>query len=94
MGYNLLVHGSMCRDLDLVAIPWTDDPRSHLELLTAFCVCLGVTPGIKNEDYLHSKLPGGRYSYVINLNRCGKYNGHVDQQIYLDISITPLVKNA
>jgi hypothetical protein len=33
LGYNLVVHGSMNRDLDLIAIPWIDEPKEHLELL-------------------------------------------------------------
>lgn len=28
LGYALALHGSMARDLDLVAIPWTDDAAS------------------------------------------------------------------
>ena len=29
-GYNLVVHGSMNRDLDLIAIPWVNDPKPEL----------------------------------------------------------------
>lgn len=95
MGYNLVVHGSMNRDLDLIAIPWTDDPKPELQLITALDLFLrGIkyAEGHEEEGYMHSILPGGRKSYVINLNRGGKYNGYVDEQYYLDISITPLIK--
>lgn len=91
-GYNLLIHGSMNRDMDLVAVPWINDPKTHLELLDAFCETLGVPVqrnGKGNPDYMHSVLPGGRDSYIINLNRGGKFNGYVDEQVYLDISFTP-----
>jgi hypothetical protein len=27
-GYNLLIHGSMNRDLDLIAVAWVNDPSS------------------------------------------------------------------
>ncbi len=95
MGYNLLIHGSMNRDMDLVAIPWINEPKSHFELLDAFCEYLGLPldrtfEGV--ENYMHSALPGGRDAYVINLNRGGKFNGYLDAQYYLDISITPLIK--
>lgn len=93
-GYNLVLHGSLARDMDLVAIPWVDIPASHYDLLAAFCDYLGVsipTDASGNPDYLHSVLPGGRHSYVINLNRGGKFNGYLDLEYYLDISITPLV---
>lgn len=90
-GYNLLIHGSMNRDMDLVAVPWVNEPKSHKELLKSFCDYLGV-PYLTNQagDPHHfSMLPGGRYSYVVDLNRGGPRT-HEDPQYYLDISITPL----
>ncbi len=92
MGYNLLLHGSMGRDMDLVAVPWVDDPKTHHELLKAFSDYLGVPCYEDLSNYMGSKLGGDRTVYVINLNRGGKYNGYRDEQWYLDISITPLVK--
>ena len=106
LGYNLLIHGSMDRDMDLVAVPWTDSPKTHLELLQAFNKFLnGIEGGALVNDqfftyeqeeqnilekyYCFSKLPGGRSSYIINLNRGGRFNGYIDEQYYLDISITP-----
>ena len=91
-GYNLIVHGSMNRDFDLVAIPWIDEPKKHIELLDLFSEYLGVPKRRKPDgsgDYMYSTLGGGRHSYVINLNRGGKFNGYLDAQYYLDISITP-----
>lgn len=42
----------------------------------------------------YSILPGGRKSYIININR-GNKNGewvrYADEQYYLDISVTPLI---
>lgn len=93
MGYNLLLHGSMDRDMDLVAVAWVDKPMPHTEVLNAFCKALGVNPP-KNKlgfnEYLFKKLPAGRSGYIINLNRGGKFNGYFDQQMYLDISFTPI----
>lgn len=94
-GYNLLIHGSMDRDMDLVAVPWINEPKTHLELLEAFSNYLGVPIPIDQDNkphYMYNVLPGGRHSYVINLNRGGKFNSYLDAQYYLDISITPLNK--
>lgn len=91
-GYNLVIHGSMNRDMDLVAIPWVDDCSTHVELLGEFCEYLGVPKPyrpINEAEYMYSRLGGGRHSYVINLNRGSKFNGYLDAQYYLDISITP-----
>lgn len=40
-GYNLLVHGSMIRDFDLVAVPWGADPKPHEDVMRAFRKALG-----------------------------------------------------
>lgn len=103
-GYNLLIHGSMNRDCDLVAVPWVDNPQTELRLIQAIEHALTKTCVEDSEDaalrhYMFKRLPGGRHSYVINLNRGGYYKGRdedgeriyePDPQYYLDISITPL----
>lgn len=94
LGYNIVMHGSMDRDIDLVAIPWSDNPASHYELLKA--IDLYVRGICYAEDhfergYMFSVLPGGRSSYVVNINRGGTYNNYTDEQWYIDISITPLL---
>ena len=96
-GYNLLIHGSMNRDMDLVAVAWVDNPKTHIELLDAFSEYLGV-PRTRTSDgstpYDFTILPGGRSTYLINLNRGGRYNNYLDEQYYLDISFTPTIKTA
>jgi len=34
-GYAIAIHGSMASDLDMVAMPWTEEPSSHAELFDA-----------------------------------------------------------
>ena len=92
MGYNLVLHGSLNRDCDLIAIPWVDAPESHFELIQAFDMIMTGFRYTEPRGYSYSVLPGGRHSYVINLNR-GGYNKQEeyieDSQFYLDISVTP-----
>lgn len=98
-GYNLVVHGSMNRDLDLIAIPWVNEPKPEVEMIRALNDWLGG----EIDESLTGTLPGGRTSYVINLNRGGyKKNKEgliidpiefvKDPQYYIDISVTPLPK--
>ncbi len=95
-GYNLVLHGSINRDLDLIAIPWIDDPMPELKMILAFDEYLTgkhtiTSSGDIASAYMHSILPGGRKSYVICLNRGdrkGEWTGY-DSQYYLDISVTP-----
>lgn len=102
-GYNLVLHGSLNRDLDLIAIPWVDDPKDEFEMINAFNKHLnGYTTDIQYRDsiYLYKVLPGGRHCYVVNLNRGGykrTNKGEVtdpieftsDPEYYIDISVTP-----
>lgn len=98
-GYNLVIHGSMNRDLDLIAIPWDNHCCHTKEQLM-----------IKEfQEYLTGKqlldlkgevpftiLPGGRHSYVIDLNRGDKKGEWVrfeDKEYYLDISVTPFISS-
>lgn len=96
-GYNLVVHGSMNRDLDLVAIPWINEPKPELEMIEALTNWVGG----ELDKSLIGTLPGGRTAYVINLNRGGyKKNAEgliidpiefvEDPQYYIDISVTPI----
>lgn len=96
-GYNLVVHGSMNRDLDLVAIPWINEPKPELEMIEALTNWVGG----ELDRSLIGSLPGGRTAYVINLNRGGyKKNAEgliidpiefvEDPQYYIDISVTPI----
>lgn len=98
-GYNLILHGSMNRDMDLIAIPWVDKPKPERAMIKAFDMYLRggkATNDRFEHEYMFSILPGGRKSYVINLNRGGYINRggqekyEEDKQWYLDISITPL----
>jgi hypothetical protein len=89
-GYNLVLHGSLNRDLDLVAIPWQLDVKDHDEMIQEFCKVIGGRQMLQDDDSRYC-FPHGRMSYVINLNR-GEYT-HAetfhDPQYYIDISVIP-----
>lgn len=95
MGYNLILHGSLNRDCDMVAVAWTDDPRPSFELINELYFILRDCRLENKEQFLYSVLPGGRESYVISLNRQLISEDHPDykegvqhdQQYYLDISV-------
>jgi len=93
-GYCLVIHGSMHRDLDLIAIPWTDNPSSEQEMIKDFQQYLTGKNVIKsNGNVQYSKMPGGRKAYSINLNRGdrdGEWVRFEDEEYYIDISVTPL----
>ncbi len=95
-GYNLLIHGSMDRDMDLVLIAWNDDCVDAVEVIKSFTSYLGGnlidqrTASDKEPVYLKPLINGaGRLSALINLNRENRFNNYGDDQWYLDISVIP-----
>lgn len=90
-GYNLVLHGSMNRDLDLIAFSWKDEPKPHLYVLQKFEIYLNGTFYSKIQDYNFTLLPGGRSTYIININRGGRYNNYLDEQFYIDIGFYPFI---
>jgi hypothetical protein len=96
-GYNLVINGSMNRDLDLIAVPWVDNPKSEQEMIKEFQEYLtGIYTTDPEGNIPFTVLPGNRHSYVIDLNRGDKHGEWVrfsDQEYYLDISIIQLTIN-
>jgi len=83
-GYALAAHGSMQNDMDLVAIPWTEEAVSAQELvdrlieyLTIFAMCEG---GVK--VFGPEQKPHGRIAWVLSM-------GYGAQ---LDISVMPRIE--
>ncbi len=85
-GYNLVIHGSMSRDLDLIAIPWIHKTKPVDKMIKAFAKALGGTV----QKHI-SEMPHGRKAYVIDLARFDK--NYYDRQYYVDISVMPTKTN-
>lgn len=100
-GYNLVLHGSLNRDLDLIAIAWQEEVKPHLPMIELFAEIVGgaILPESKEDKDAFSKKHHGRISYIININRdiILKYNGmgkteikhYQNAQYYIDISVIP-----
>lgn len=83
LGYCVAEHGSKERDLDLVAVPWTEKAVNHVELINTLAQELKTPQGetrVIGPEYK----PHGRVAYNLQLN--GWYK-------LIDISITPLTTN-
>ena len=89
-GYNLVLHGSLNRDMDLLAVPWIHKVKPADDMIDALVLYLGGELLLRGKDGgRHSNHPHGRIIYVINLNR-GEFTNE-DPQYYLDISVTPTI---
>ncbi len=89
LGYAIGLHGSVVRDLDLIAVPWTDDAASAEELAAA--VCAAVSAFIPNTSKL-----GDRFDeWGHQQNSTPKPHGRVAWSIcfggrpYIDLSVMP-----
>jgi hypothetical protein len=80
-GYSVAVHGSLARDLDLVAVPWTPEAVSASVLVQRLCedVPLGerVVEGIPEGP---EPKPWGRFAW--SLHGCPHHE-------YVDLSVAP-----
>lgn len=91
-GYNLVLHGSLNRDMDLIAIPWAAELVGTVaDMIVEMSVFIGGYV-LYEDDVGHiafRDMYHGRINYVININRGGKKTDYADSMWYLDISVTP-----
>lgn len=88
-GYALGVHGTLGRDLDLIAVPWIEEAADHEKLIEAMAhVAGGKVPVMFQDD--SGQLcdnpilrPHGRLGYVI----------HLGGGPYIDVSVMPKTTN-
>lgn len=73
-GYALALHGSGQRDLDLIAVPWTDDAKEAEALVEALAFCIHA-----QADQPPTEKPHGRRAWIIQLGG----------GLYLDLSVLP-----
>lgn len=76
-GYTIAVHGSLERDIDLIAVPWNENAVSCQIFIDAFCAhTKGVIVGTTEDK------PHGRRAYSIDIP--GWYQ-------LIDLSVTPVL---
>lgn len=85
-GYALAVHGSVARDFDLLAVPWThyaEPAESVVEAVRAVCAGWIHTPEAKQDPGVK---PHGRLVWTIHMG------GPVNMKLppaYIDLSVMP-----
>jgi hypothetical protein len=87
-GYALAVHGSVQRDIDLIAVPWTEDAKDATTLVSAISSAVGGSMKETRVGFKQSPetKPHGRIAWSIYMAE----GAH--ESPYLDISVMPLVK--
>lgn len=89
-GYALAVHGSVNRDLDLIAVPWVEEAKSAIELVEALrqCISGNIRAFVKGADGNDIRVnpenkPHGRVSWAIQMQY---------PHLYIDLSVMPVQK--
>lgn len=77
VGYSVGIHGSLKRDVDLIAVPWADDAKDWMTLVDNLCHGL-------NAKWIGDmeRKPFGRIAVTLQID------GYYKQ---IDLSITPKV---
>lgn len=86
-GYAMALHGSMARDLDVIAAPWTDEAGSEDDLLGEIQGVLEIylDDEHKKHPHFHSMKPHGRSAWTLMLGGGA----------HIDLSVMPrVVKSA
>ncbi len=81
-GYAIAIHGSMIRDMDLIAVPWTEHAWPAEKLIEEIIKI--VPDGQLPPNHKVSELPHGRKAWTILIG----YGG----LSYIDISVMPIIK--
>lgn len=86
-GYAILVHGSLSRDIDLVAIPWVETHVMPADfLVTRIAAVVASISGRCNAKDEWTAKPHGRCAKTLIV--WGERFGHIE----IDLSVMPIVQ--
>lgn len=81
-GYALAVHGTLIRDLDVIACPWAKDARSADELVAALGVVIAEVTGWGHQQARDwTEKPHGRVAAILIAGPGG--------DVHMDLSVMP-----
>ncbi len=80
-GWALALHGSLANDMDIMAMPWTENAEHPLEMILALKKCFDKPKEINLSE---TKMPNNRIVYTL----------YIWADFYLDINIIqPTINN-
>lgn len=81
-GYALALHGSLDRDMDLIAVAWTEEAVEADILVDVICERIGSIIGSVANGKRFAKKPHGRLTWAL----------HLLGDSYIDLSVIPPMK--
>ena len=82
LGWALGLHGSLAKDMDIMAMPWLEDAVPIEEMIKALSDCFTGSPFKEKHMKPYYDKPHGRVVYTINICR----------GFYLDINVIQIKK--
>jgi hypothetical protein len=64
-GYALAIHGSLARDFDVIAIPWTEAAADPWDVVQAILAKYSLRLVEESEGVAHAMKPHGRMVYTL-----------------------------
>jgi len=87
-GYSITIHGSLNRDIDLVAVPWREHNVADKDhLVTALSGAVAGVTGRCNRERDWTEKPHGRWAKILMV-WCGENTAS------LDLSVMPRIEPA
>jgi hypothetical protein len=66
-GWALGLHGSLASDMDIMAMPWTEDARPVEEMIQALSDCFTENPFKDTHTVPHYDRPNNRVVYTMSI---------------------------
>ena len=66
-GWALGLHGSLASDMDIMAMPWTEEAKSVEEMIQALSDCFTENPFKDRHTVPHFDKPNGRVVYTMSI---------------------------
>lgn len=76
-GWALGLHGSLSNDMDIMAMPWTEDAKPVEEMIQALSDCFSGSPFKDEHTIPHYGKPNNRVVYTISIY----------SDFYLDVNV-------
>jgi hypothetical protein len=81
-GWSLALHGSLANDMDIMAMPWTEEAKPVEEMILALEACLTIPKESAHfETTKFTEKPHRRVVYTI----------HIFADFYIDLSVQNIV---
>ncbi len=66
-GWALGLHGSLAKDMDIMAMPWTEEARPVEEMIKALSACFTESRFADHHIVPHATKPNGRIVYTMTI---------------------------